>query len=147
MRVRQFCTALAIPTASILLILIPVLFSYYNLGKRALFNFLAVQLDVLPSSSKQFSQVWVPHVGWSTPTNGFQPLWELLLIAIFKLFHVDHGQQLFVLFGLSVIFVSASYALISLGFVCLLEPYPALIATLTLFPGFYSVIFRTTGKI
>ena len=142
MKFARFCGMLALPTISSVLIVVPVLTSYRALGFRSLLNFLAPDAMYYAEIANNFQRYGFPTSDGVTTTNGFQPLWGWLLMIWMKLFHVAHDRQLFVIFGLSMVCVIAAYAILSYALYRLLGLLPGLIATLTLFPGWYSLLFE-----
>ena len=134
--------AFVVPAIALCLIVFPIVYSYSYLGTRLIFNFLAADSMYYLEVANNFTKFGFPTSDGLTTTNGFQPLWEMVLIIIFKAFHVTHDRQLFVIFYLSVLCVSTPYVIIAFTFSQLFGLLSGLIATLTLFPGFYSVIFE-----
>lgn len=146
MKFARIRDAIALPLVSTIIILIPILVSQSFLGTRALFNYLAADSMYYAGIANNFVKYGFPTSDGLTTTNGFQPLWGLLLMVVFKVFHVTHDHQLYVLFGLSAICVLAAYAVLSFAFYRVLGLVSGLIATLTLFPGFYAVLFEPTTR-
>jgi hypothetical protein len=137
---------LILPIISSIILLSPVVISYRMLGIRALFNFFANDAMYYGQIANNFTKFGFPTSDGLTTTNGFQPLWGWLLICVFKSFRVAHDQQLFVLFGLSAACVALAYAILSSTFYQLFGLFAGLIATLSLFPGLYPVVFEPTTR-
>jgi hypothetical protein len=145
-RAAQIRNQLILPAISSAILLFPVAVAFRRLGNRALFNFLADDSMYYGQIANNFIKYGFPTSDGLTPTNGFQPLWGWLLMAVFKGFHVAHSQQLLLLFGLSALCVVAAYGVLSVTFYRLFGLLSGLVATLALFPGIYPLLFEPTTR-
>ena len=124
------------------LLFIPVVVSFYSIGSRAIFNFFAADSMYYMGIANNFLKFGIPTFDGETAINGFHPLWELVLIGMFKVFSIQHHYQIYAVFALSAFLVYVAYAITSYTLVKVAGTWPGLIATLTLFPGAYSIFLE-----
>lgn len=134
---------IAIPVITVgTLLLIPILVSFYYIDSQTIFNMFAPDSMYYMGIANNFLKFGIPTFDGETAINGFHPLWELVLIGMFKIFSIQHHYQIYAVFVLSVFLVYASYVITSYALCKIVGPWPGLIATLTLFPGAYSLFFE-----
>lgn len=125
-----------------LLLGLPLLAGYGFAGSRVLFSLLASDSMYYMGVAHHYLTGGFMGIGAdaSSATNGFHPLWQWLLIVLFKITGASHHNEIWVVFFASLLLVWAAYALLSLSLQKLLGIYPGLLATLALFPGAYGVL-------
>lgn len=129
-------SALALVTV---LLLVPILASFVEIGDRAMFNFLASDSMYYMGVANNFVKFGIPTFDGERLVNGFHPLWALLLMGMFKAFAIPHHYQLYAVFVLGLLLVYVAYVLQSCALLSLLGKRSGIIATILLFPGVYSL--------
>jgi hypothetical protein len=124
------------------ILFVPVIVSFYYIGSRTIFNMFASDSMYYMGIANNYIKFGIPTFDGETATNGFHPLWELAIIGMFKVFSIQHHYQIYAVFTLSALLVYAAYVIISYTLVKILGTKPGLVATLTLFPGVYSIFFE-----
>lgn len=134
---------IAIPAITVgALLFVPVIVSFYSIGSRTIFNLFAADSMYYMGTANNFLKFGIPTFDGETAINGFHPLWELVLIGMFKVFSIQHHYQIYAVFALSALLVYAAYATTSYTLAKIVGTWPGLVATLTLFPGAYSIFFE-----
>ncbi|CAG4886628.1 hypothetical protein [Paraburkholderia saeva] len=132
-----------IPSAIMaILLLAPIVESLFSLGNETIFNFLASDSMYYMGIANNYLKYGIPTFDGTAPINGFHPLWETVLILIFKVFSVSHHNQVYATFALSVLFVCIAYVLMSSVFIKVLGTWTGIVATAVFFLGAYSVFFE-----
>jgi len=131
---------LLLPFFAVSMVLLgPIAVSYYLIGSRVIFNLFAADSMYYMGIANNFVKFGVPTLDGETVTNGFHPLWEFMLIAMFKLPAVSHHDQVYVAFFASLLLVYATYLMIAWMLMIMLGRWPGLLAILALFPGVYAL--------
>ena len=124
-----------------LLLFIPIIVSFYYIGTQTIFNLFAADSMYYMGIANNFLKFGIPTFDGETVINGFHPLWELVLIGMFKILSIKHYYQIYAVFALSALLVYTAYITISHTLVKIVGARPGLVATFTLFPGAYSIFF------
>ena len=124
------------------LLFVPVMAGFYSIGSKAIFNLFAADSMYYMGIANNFLKFGIPTFDGETIINGFHPLWELVLIGMFKVFSIQHHYQIYAVFALSAFLVYAAYVITSYTLVNIAGTWPGLAATLTLFPGVYSIFLE-----
>lgn len=139
---QKLITSLLLIGMVLLLLAEPILLGFKNLGLVVMFNFLAEDTMYYGLIANNYLKYGFPTGDGQTVSNGFQPLWEFFLIAVFKLFRIDLAYQLQTIFAFSIFFVAGAYSFIALSLQKLFGTKSAILGLLTLFPGIYFVLFE-----
>lgn len=130
----------AIIVAAILFI--PLCIAYARIGDRIMFNFFAMDSMYYMAVANNYAKLGIPTMDGYAPTNGFHPLWGYMLMSIFRYFPITHHDQVYVVFGLSVLLVYAAYVMMSYSLLHIVGKWSGIIATLALLPGLYTLVFE-----
>ncbi len=117
--------------------LVPPVYAYASDGLRAVFGSLTADAFVYLSVAAN------SHPGFYTfdgvnPTNGFHPLWQVQLQALFQALHLagDKPDQLLLVYGLSVALVAAGGVFVALA---VLRVSGSIFAAMLTFPGLFGM--------
>lgn len=120
-------------------LIFPLIVAYHHIGDRIIFNFLAADSMYYMSIANNYTKYGFPTMDGVAATNGFHPLWEYILMLLFKYTGISHHNQIYLVFGLSIALVCITYAIFSHLLIQLGGKWPGIIATLFLIPGMYSL--------
>ena len=124
----------------------PLIVGFAAVGWRFVFNLLAADSMYYLGIANNWVKFGFPTFDGEQITNGFHPLWELLLAGIFFISGVPNHYQLYVSVALSLIFVFASLALLGslairhLGFI------RGATGILLMFPGAYTLLCNPESR-
>lgn len=97
-----------------LLVALPPLYTLVRSGPRGVFNFIRADAFLYLAVAKRSSLTWYTFDG-EAPSNGFHPLWQLMLTALHQLIGGDTERLLIAGFLLSTLVTSAGVALTSVA--------------------------------
>ena len=141
--IKSKLSNIAIPSIVVAtLLFVPVLFCFYYIGNQTIFNLFATDSMYYMGIANNYLKFGFATFDGETAINGYHPLWELMLIVMFKMFSIQHHYQIYAVFALSALLVYMAYITISYTFVKIVGVWPGIVATLTLFPGVYSIFFE-----
>lgn len=124
------------------LLLLPLLISFSYIGDRVIFNLFAGDSMYYMALANNFVKFGFITFDGETASNGFHPLWEFLLMALFKISALKHHNQIYAVFGLSVAFVYAAYVILSYILLRLFGKYAGAVGTIALIPGIYELFLE-----
>ena len=132
------CCALLTVAIIAVVLLIPPLYAYSNLGLVTIFNYFAQDafyyLNVAQNSTGPFYTF-----DGELPTNGFHPLWQYYETYLFDwIGRGDQVAQIWAVFFSSVFFTTAGYLFI--GLACFRITRSVLLSVLNV-PGFFYLLF------
>ena len=88
------------------------IYTVFKFKLLAVFNYFAADTFYYLAIAKKSVLLWNSADG-STHTNGFHPLWQNLLNLIYRLFHPSDPMFIYVVFGISFLFVLSGFLLLS----------------------------------
>jgi hypothetical protein len=88
------------------------IYTIFKFKLLAVFNYFAADTFYYLAIAKKSVLLWNSADG-STHTNGFHPLWQNLLNLFYRLFHPSDPMFLYVVFGISFLFVLSGFLLLS----------------------------------
>ncbi len=118
--------------------LYPPVWSLAVLGPKAIFGHLAADSFYYFTIARNALDGVFPSFDGVRPTNGFHPLWQIVLTGAFRLVGRDQEAQLTCAFLLSVVFVTGGIVLFALAVRRLTS---SSLAALWLVPGIFSLAF------
>ncbi len=122
------------------ILIAPLLISFLTIGWRVIFSLFAADSMYYMGVANNWVRYGFPTFDGEQISNGFHPLWELLITGVFWIFHVPHDYQLYVVFALSFVLVSVSLTLlgsIAMGRFGLVRGG---VVILLMFPGAYTLL-------
>lgn len=133
-------------TIVLCLLALPLIVAFATIGWRVLFNLLAADSMYYMGIANNWIKFGFPTFDGEQITNGFHPLWELLLAGIFWLSGVPNHYQPHVTVALSLIFVLVSLTLLgSLAIRCL-GVVKGITGILIMFPGAYTLLVNPDSR-
>jgi hypothetical protein len=131
-------TMRVIPVAVLLLaVLMPFIIAYRRLHERVFFNVLAADSMYYMGLASNFIKVGFPSFDHEGITNGYHPLWLLLLTGTFKLLSIEHHNQVAVTTLISLALVLAALGILVVCFARQFGNTAGVLGALLLVPGLY----------
>jgi len=136
---------LMISVVAFVLTIYPTFFSWFTSGLAGIFQWFAADTFYYMAIAKNSS--WFPLFSFDGihPTNGFHPLWQVILKLSFltPALSVDQSAQLIFVYFLSGILVSLSAGIIVYGMVGIGQP--AALTLISIVPGLFFFLFSTVN--
>ena len=130
----------------ICLLTAPLIVAFSTIGWRFLFNLLAADSMYYMAIANNWVKLGIPTFDGEQITNGFHPLWELLLAGIFWLSGAPNHYQLYITVTLSLVFVLVSLALLGSLAIRYLGIVRGTTGILFMFPGAYTLLCNPDSR-
>jgi hypothetical protein len=143
---RQSKAILLCSTIVLCLLALPLIVAFATIGWRFLFNLLAADSMYYMGIANNWIKFGFPTFDGEQITNGFHPLWELLLAGIFWIAGVHNHYQLYVTVALSFTFVLASLTFLGSLAIRHLGVAKGTTGILLMFPGAYTLLANPTSR-
>src|SRR4051794_14355600 len=128
----------AIPVVVVsLAVLMPFIIAYRHLHERVFFSVLAADSMYYMGLASNFIKVGFPSFDYEGITNGYHPLWLLLLTGTFKLLSIEHHNQVVVTTLFSLALVLSALGILVLCFARRFGNTAGVLSALLLVPGLY----------
>ena len=119
---------------------LPPIVAFSTIGWRFLFNLLAADSMYYMGIANNWVKFGIPTFDGEQITNGFHPLWEWILVAIFWFSGVPNHYQLYVTVALSLFFVLVSLSLLGGLAIRHFGVVRGITGILAMFPGAYTLL-------
>ena len=128
------------------LLALPLIVAFSTIGWRFLFNLLAADSMYYMGIANNWVKFGFPTFDGEQITNGFHPLWELLLAGIFGISGVPNHYQLYIAVALSFVFVFVSLTLLGSLAIRHLGVIRGTTGILFMFPGAYTLLCNPESR-
>jgi|GEM_PF-933306 len=112
-------------------------------GPSVVFNFLSADSFYYLTIAKNSHSILSPSFDGERPTNGFHPLWQIVLIGLFRLTGPSQELQISIVFLVSTCLVTAGLILAGHALQCVTG---SSLSILWLVPGLFQVLFGGRGE-
>jgi hypothetical protein len=128
------------------LLTLPMLVAFTTIRWRFLFNLFAADSMYYMGIANNWVKFGFPTFDGEEITNGFHPLWELVLAGVFWISGVPNENQLYVTFALSLALVLVSLTLLGSLAIRHLGVVRGATGIFMLFPGAYTLLGNPTSR-